>query len=114
MAIDPRKVLPTKINLIRLRREYSMLQRIRRVMEEKREVILHYLVSVSSEYTRYQEEVLRILDKIYSDYYVGLAYEGMDRVKVYTAAIEESLRVSRGSRRPFRGSSRSLRRLRGS
>ena len=49
MAVDPRKVLPTKINLIRLRREEKMLRKIRGVMEEKREVLLHYIKSAAEE-----------------------------------------------------------------
>ncbi len=52
MAIDPRKVLPTKINLIRLRREYRMIKKIRDVIEEKREVLLHYIRSAAEAYNR--------------------------------------------------------------
>lgn len=98
MAVDPRKVLPTKINLIRLRREYAMMTRIRKVIEEKREVILHYLISIASEYSRYREEVLRELEKIYNSYYVGAAAEGLERVRVYSESVEGSLRVDVGTR----------------
>ena len=98
MAIDPRKVLPTKINLIRLRREYTMMSRIRRVIEEKREVILHYLTSIASEYAKYREEVLEELEKIYSSYYVGAASEGFERVKVYAGSVPETLSINVGMR----------------
>ncbi|MCE4610881.1 MAG: V-type ATP synthase subunit D [Desulfurococcales archaeon] len=98
MAIDPRKVLPTKLNLIRLRREYTMMTRIRRVIEEKREVILHYLTSIASEYARYREEVLEELERIYSSYYVGAASEGFERVKVYAESVPETLRINVGMR----------------
>jgi V/A-type H+-transporting ATPase subunit D len=91
-------VLPTKINLIRLRREYAMLRRIRRVIEEKREVILHYLVSIAAEYSRYRDEVLRELEQVYSSYYVGASSEGLERVKVYAYSVEESLRLDTGTR----------------
>ena len=98
MAVDPRKVLPTKINLIRLRRELAMLKRIRRVMEEKREVLLHYIMGAAGEYVRYQEEVYKELMKVYEDYYVGAASEGLDRVRSYVDATEWEARVEVGTR----------------
>ena len=98
MAVDPRKVLPTKINLIRLRREEKMLRKIRGVMEEKREVLLHYIKSAAEEYNRYQVEVFREIDKLFTVYYQGLAEEGPARAQAYTEAAPESLRVKTGTR----------------
>lgn len=94
MALDTRRVLPTKINLIRLRREYRMLRRIRGVMEEKREVILHYLTSAAEEYNQYQKEIFKALESLYTNYYLGVAAEGIGRVKAYSSSVPESLRVS--------------------
>lgn len=93
MAIDPRKVLPTKINLIRLRREEKMLRKIRGVMEEKREVLLHYIKSAGEEYNKYQGEVFRDIYKLFAYYYQGLAEEGEARARAYTQAVPDSLRV---------------------
>ncbi|MEB3852108.1 MAG: V-type ATP synthase subunit D [Desulfurococcales archaeon] len=98
MAVDPRKVLPTKINLIRLRREVKMIQRIRKVMEEKREVLLHYIKSAAEEYNRYQGEVFRSLDGMFRDYYVGVAAEGVERAWDYASVAPESLEVEVGTR----------------
>ena len=98
MAVDPRKVLPTKINLIRLRREEKMLRKIRGVMEEKREVLLHYIKSAAEEYNRYQVEVFREIDKLFTVYYQGLAEEGPARAQAYTEAAPDSLRVKTGTR----------------
>jgi len=98
LAVDPRKVLPTKINLIRLRREYAMIKRIRTVMEEKREVLLHYIKSAAEEYNRYQEEVFKTIGDVFTDYYVGASAEGLERVKSYAEAAPESLDVSVGRR----------------
>ncbi len=98
MAVDPRKVLPTKINLIRLRRELAMMKRIRRVMEEKREVLLHYIMSTAGEYARYQEEVYRELMKVYDSYYIGAASEGLDRVRSYVEAYPWEAEVEVGTR----------------
>ncbi len=98
MAIDPRKVLPTKINLIRLRREVKMLQRIRGVLEEKREVLLHYIKSSAEEYARYQESVLAELDKVFSEYYRGVSQEGYARTKSYSEQLGDYLEVETGVR----------------
>ncbi len=93
MAVDPRKVLPTKINLIRLRREVKMLRKIRGVLEEKREVLLHYIKSSAEEYAKYQETVLEKMDAVFNEYYRGVAEEGFTRVKGYAETAPESLRV---------------------
>ncbi|MGC9210440.1 MAG: V-type ATP synthase subunit D [Acidilobus sp.] len=93
MAIDVRSTLPTKINLIRLRREYATIRRIRRVMEEKREVLLHYIRSVAEEYNRYQKEVYGVLEDMFTTFYRGEASEGVDRTWALASAVKESLRV---------------------
>jgi len=95
VAVDPRKLLPTKINLIRLRREEKML---RGVMEEKREVLLHYIKSSAEEYNRYQAEVFRELERIFKLYYLGLAEEGEARARAYSLGAPETVRVSVGTR----------------
>jgi V/A-type H+-transporting ATPase subunit D len=93
LAIDVRSTLPTKINLIRLRREYATIRRIRRVMEEKREVLLHYIRSVAEEYNRYQKEVYGVLEELFTTFYRGEAAEGIDRTWAIAEAARESLRV---------------------
>ena len=98
MAVDPRKVLPTKINLIRLRREVKMLRRIRGVLEEKREVLLHYIKSSAEEYARYQESVLERLDRVFEEYYRGVAEEGFARTRSYSEQQSQDLIVDVGVR----------------
>jgi V/A-type H+-transporting ATPase subunit D len=78
LAVEARKVLPTKINLIRLRREERMMRRIRNVLDEKREVLLHYIRSYADEYNRYQKEVFSKINEVFSEYYVGLSGEGLE------------------------------------
>lgn len=96
MAVDPRKVLPTKINLIRLRREYRMIRRIRDVMEEKRDVLLHYIRSAAEEYNRLQNEVLKAMNEIYTKYYVGTAEMGLESVEAAASMVPDTLRVRTG------------------
>ncbi len=97
MAIDVRATLPTKINLIRLRREYATVRRIRRVMEEKREVLLHFIRSVAEDYNRYQKEVFAALEPIYTSFYRGEAAEGPERTWAYSQSVKEGLRVRVGT-----------------
>lgn len=98
MAVEARKVLPTKINLIRLRREERMMRRIRNVLDEKREVLLHYIRSYADEYNRYQKEVFSKINEVFSEYYVGLSGEGLERVEGYTGGTSDTLEVEVSSR----------------
>jgi len=98
VAVDVRKVLPTKINLIRLRREERMLKRIRGVLEEKREVLLHYIRSYAEEYNRYQREVLGRISEVFKEYYIGLSWEGLERVEGYAGGVASTLEVDVASR----------------
>ncbi|MEM1758255.1 MAG: V-type ATP synthase subunit D [Acidilobaceae archaeon] len=98
MAIDPKRVLPTKINLIKLRREERMLKRIRNIIEEKREVLLHYIKSYAEEYNRYQKEVYEKIYDVFNEYYLGLASEGIERIEAYTGNVSDILQVTVTSR----------------
>jgi V/A-type H+-transporting ATPase subunit D len=98
LAVEARKVLPTKINLIRLRREERMMRRIRNVLDEKREVLLHYIRSYADEYNRYQKEVFSKINEVFSEYYVGLSGEGLERVEGYTGGASDTLEVEVSSR----------------
>jgi V/A-type H+-transporting ATPase subunit D len=98
LAVEARKVLPTKINLIRLRREERMMRRIRNVLDEKREVLLHYIRSYADEYNRYQKEVFSKINEVFSEYYVGLSGEGLERVEGYTGGTSDTLEVEVSSR----------------
>ncbi len=97
MAVDVRSTLPTKINLIRLRREYATIKRIRRVMEEKREVLLHYIRSVAEEYNRYQKEVYGFLEDMFTTFYRGEAAEGAERTWALASAVRDELKVRKST-----------------
>ncbi len=98
LALEARKILPTKINLIRLRREERMMKRIRGVLDEKREVLLHYIRSYAEEYNRYQKEVFSKVNEVFSEYYIGLAGEGLERVEGYVGGVASTLEVEVSSR----------------
>jgi V/A-type H+-transporting ATPase subunit D len=88
------RVLPTKINLIRLRRELATLKRIRRVIEEKRDVLLLYIRQLGAEYRKAYEDAARKLADAYRDFYSALAaIGGLEQAKPVIEHVPESLRV---------------------
>ncbi len=53
------KVLPTKINLIQFRRQLRLITVIKRLLENKREVLLLYLRTYASEYEKFTMKLMR-------------------------------------------------------
>ncbi|MFP3143698.1 MAG: V-type ATP synthase subunit D [Caldisphaera sp.] len=98
MSVDPRRTLPTKINLIRLKRDYAMIKRVRKVMDEKREVLLHYIRSTAEDYNKYQNEVFKNTVDLFTTYYRGLVNEGIAKVNLYSSSVPESFVLKTGMR----------------
>ncbi|ABM80635.1 V-type ATP synthase subunit D [Hyperthermus butylicus] len=89
------RVLPTKINLIRLRRELATLRRIRKVIEEKRDVLLLYIRQVGADYQRAYQEAARRLAEAYGEFFMALAaVGGLEQAKPIIERLPESLRLS--------------------
>ncbi len=98
MAFEQRKVLPTKINLIRLRRELQMLRRIRKVLEEKRDVLLLYIRQTAEEYRRSYEKVAKLLQQVYTEFYAAATATGIEKLRSIAEAVPPELRVEIGER----------------
>ncbi|TRM82674.1 V-type ATP synthase subunit D, partial [Sulfolobus sp. F3] len=62
------KVLPTKINLIQFRRQLSLIKVIKRLLENKREVLLLYLRTYASQYEKIYNEVNQVMAEVYDSY----------------------------------------------
>ncbi len=93
MALDTRKVLPTKINLIKLKREDKVIRKVRKVMEEKREVLLLYIRQAIVDYEKYYNEVAKSLMSFYENFYLGVADEGFSSVNRLAGNVKPSLAV---------------------
>jgi len=91
MAIDPRSVLPTKINLINLRRSYATIRRIRRVLEDKREVLLLNIRIAIEEFTRLQNSVREKLRKAYEKYSIAVSQAGLIGLRSIESSIRKHL-----------------------
>ena len=93
MALDTRKVLPTKINLSKLKREDKVIRKVRKVMEEKREVLLLYIRQAIVDYEKYYNEVAKSLMSFYENFYLGVADEGFSGVNRLAGNVKPSLAV---------------------
>jgi len=93
------RVLPTKINLIRLRRELKNLQRIRKVIEEKRDVLILYIRQMGQEYEQAYRKAAAALAEAYRDYFLALmASGGLEQVRPVLESVRPSLEVDVGTR----------------
>ncbi|MEM4970863.1 MAG: V-type ATP synthase subunit D [Sulfolobales archaeon] len=101
MAIDPRSVLPTKINLINLRRSYATIRRIRRVLEDKREVLLLNIRIAIEEFTRLQNSVREKLKKAYEKYSIAVSQAGLVGLRSIESSTRKAASVIVGERAAF-------------
>jgi len=91
--MSSRRILPTKLNLINLRRQIRLTRNIKRLLENKREVLLIYLREYAAEYERLYGEVSQVLKDVYSTYLLGVSEEGISNVESYANSIPASLQV---------------------
>lgn len=95
------RVLPTKINLITLKRQLRLVQQVKRLLESKREVLLIYLRSYIAEYEAKYNEVSRVLREVYSHYLDGIASQGINSVEMLAEASPKGLSVTSQIRNIF-------------
>ncbi len=95
------RVLPTKINLITLRRQLRLVQQVKRLLESKREVLLIYLRSYITEYEAKYNEVSKVLKQVYSHYLEGIASQGINSVELLAEASPKGLSVASQVRNVF-------------
>ncbi|MGC9187157.1 MAG: V-type ATP synthase subunit D, partial [Fervidicoccaceae archaeon] len=68
MSSDTRSRLPTKINLIKLKRDLSLIRRIRKVLDEKRSALLLYIRTMIAEYEKLYAQTSEDLKRAYSKF----------------------------------------------
>ena len=67
-----KRVLPTKINLIRLKQRQKIVKKIQKLLEDKRDILLIYLRRAIADYQRYYDEYSEHLEK--AQQYMSLAF----------------------------------------
>ncbi|NON61866.1 V-type ATP synthase subunit D, partial [Acidianus sp. RZ1] len=75
------KVLPTKLNLINFKSQLKLIRNIKRLLENKREVLLIYLRSYILEYEKLYNEVNKSLKRAYSSFLQGVVDEGINNTR---------------------------------
>ncbi|BAK54574.1 V-type ATP synthase subunit D [Sulfurisphaera tokodaii] len=91
--MSSRKILPTKLNLINLRKQIRLTRTIKRLLENKREVLLIYLREYANEYEKLYSEVSQLLKEVYETYLMGVSAEGISTVESYANSVPPSLQV---------------------
>lgn len=92
------RILPTKINLIQLRRQLRNIVSIKRLLENKREVLLLYLRTYTADYERMYNEVNEVMKQVYNSYLQAVAAEGITNIEGIAYSQKPSLDVSTSMR----------------
>ncbi|MEM0293146.1 MAG: V-type ATP synthase subunit D [Saccharolobus sp.] len=92
------RILPTKINLIQLRRQLRNIVSIKRLLENKREVLLLYLRTYTADYERMYNEVNEVMKQVYNSYLQAVAAEGISNIEGIAYSQKPSLDVSTSMR----------------
>lgn len=101
MAIDPRQTLPTKINLITLRRSLSIIGRVRKILEDKREVLLLNIRITLDRYVELRKKVLEELRRLYEQYFLVLAELGLNNIYALAESTPKTFEIIVGERAAF-------------
>jgi V/A-type H+-transporting ATPase subunit D len=88
------KVLPTKINLVQLKNQVKLVRSIKRLLENKREVLLLYLRNYAVEYEKLYNEVNETLRTVYASYLKAVSAEGLRTIEEIADSQAQSLSVS--------------------
>ncbi|MEM0130557.1 MAG: V-type ATP synthase subunit D [Saccharolobus sp.] len=92
------RILPTKINLIQLRRQLRNIVSIKRLLENKREVLLLYLRTYTADYERIYNEVNEVMKQVYNSYLQAVVAEGISNIEGIAYSQKPSLDVSTSMR----------------
>ncbi|ARM76315.1 V-type ATP synthase subunit D [Acidianus manzaensis] len=87
------KVLPTKINLIKFKSELKVIRNIKRLLENKREVLLLYLRTYAAEYEKLYGEVNKALKDAYDSFLQAVADEGLSNIELMADSQAKTLKV---------------------
>ncbi|MEL9929643.1 MAG: V-type ATP synthase subunit D [Sulfolobales archaeon] len=101
MAVDPRQTLPTKINLITLRRSLSIINRVRKILEDKREVLLLNIRVSIERYTELRKKVFDELSLLYEQYFLTMAETGFMTLNSIGESTPKSFSLVVGERVAF-------------
>ncbi|MGB9725945.1 MAG: V-type ATP synthase subunit D [Fervidicoccaceae archaeon] len=94
MSSDTRSRLPTKINLIKLKRDLSLIRRIRKVLDEKRSALLLYIRTMIAEYEKLYAQTSEDLKRAYSKFEEALFETGLKKSLDFAYSVPSTLKIS--------------------
>jgi V/A-type H+-transporting ATPase subunit D len=94
LSSDKRGRLPTKINLIKLKRDLALIRRIRKVLDEKRSALLLYIRSMIDEYEKLYAKTSEDLKRAYQRFGEVLVEVGMKRSLEASYSVPPRLSIS--------------------
>jgi len=96
-----RRVLPTKINLINLKQRKKVVERIRKLLEDKRDILLIYLRKAIADYQKYYDKYSEHLEKAYEYLIMAEVQSGSLNLKQEVMYIPETLKAQIFTRSAF-------------
>lgn len=94
MSFDSRRFLPTKINLIRLRRERTSLRKIRNILVEKRNALILFIRTYLSEYEKLYQQTYKKLRES-EELFGQLALEmGYDKYIDFAQSFQSTIKIN--------------------
>lgn len=94
MSSDSRRFLPTKINLIRLRRERASLRKIRNILVEKRNALILFIRTYLTEYEKLYQQTYKKLRES-EEFFGQLALEmGYDKYIDFAQSFQPKIKIN--------------------
>lgn len=94
MSSDSRRFLPTKINLIRLRRERASLRKIRNILAEKRNALILFIRTYLTEYEKLYQQTYKKLRES-EELFGQLALEmGYDKYIDFAQSFQPKIKIN--------------------
>jgi V/A-type H+-transporting ATPase subunit D len=94
VSFDSRRFLPTKINLIRLRRERASLRKIRNILVEKRNALILFIRTYLTEYEKLYQQTYKKLRES-EELFGQLAFEmGYDKYIDFAQSFQPKIKIN--------------------
>jgi V/A-type H+-transporting ATPase subunit D len=94
VSFDSRRFLPTKINLIRLRRERASLRKIRNILAEKRNALILFIRTYLTEYEKLYQQTYKKLRES-EELFGQLALEmGYDKYIDFAQSFQPKIKIN--------------------
>jgi V/A-type H+-transporting ATPase subunit D len=94
VSFDSRRFLPTKINLIRLRRERASLRKIRNILVEKRNALILFIRTYLTEYEKLYQQTYKKLRES-EELFGQLALEmGYDKYIDFAQSFQPKIKIN--------------------